>query len=224
MKIKSLSIGKKIEMNKYHKIQTVYKRDLNNNNKTLLEGQYSLPAFDYLATNTWVWTEKIDGTNIRVIWDWENKKVLFHGKTDNAQIPAFLFHKLQELFPVEKFESILPDYPATLYGEGFGLKIQKAGKHYIKDGVSFSLFDVNIDGWWLERHNVEDIGNKMETHIVPIIGEGNLKSAVELTRLGFNSSWGDFIAEGLVMRPKVELQTRGGERIISKIKYKDFVR
>jgi hypothetical protein len=41
---------------------------------------------------------------------------------------------------------------------------------------------------------------------------------------GFKSHWGDFIAEGIVARPKVELKTRAGHRIITKLKYKDFER
>ena len=77
---------------KYHKIQTVYKRDPVTKYKTLLEGEYSLPEFEYLADNEWVWTEKVDGTNIRVMWDgW--KKLSFGGRTDNAQIPTPLVNK-----------------------------------------------------------------------------------------------------------------------------------
>lgn len=46
---------------------------------------------------------------------------------------------------------------------------------------------------------------------------------VAFDRKGFNSIWGDFIAEGIVARPAVELKTRNGHRIITKIKHKDFV-
>ena len=38
----------------YHKIQTVYKRDPMTNYKTLLDGEFSLPEFEYLANNDWV--------------------------------------------------------------------------------------------------------------------------------------------------------------------------
>jgi hypothetical protein len=34
---------------------------------------------------------------------------------------------------------------------------------------------------------------------------------------------GDFIAEGLVAKPAVELRNRRGERIVVKIKHKDFI-
>jgi hypothetical protein len=54
-------------MKEYHKIQTVFKRDPSNNYKTLLEGEFAIPEFGYLQDNEWVFTEKVDGTNIRVM-------------------------------------------------------------------------------------------------------------------------------------------------------------
>jgi len=35
------------------------------------------------------------------------------------------------------------------------------------------------------------------------------------------SQWGDFIPEGVVARPRVELRTRRGARVIVKLKQKD---
>ena len=51
-------------MIQYHKIQTVFKRDPETKFKTLLMGEYSLPEFEYLKNNEWVFTEKIDGTKV----------------------------------------------------------------------------------------------------------------------------------------------------------------
>ena len=45
---------------------------------------------------------------------------------------------------------------------------------------------------------------------------------IGLVRKGVGSEWGDFPAEGIVARPATELCTRGGGRIITKIKHKDF--
>ncbi len=209
----------------YHKIQTVFKRDPDTKFKTLLEGQYSLPEFEFLRKNDWVWTEKVDGTNIRIMWDGE--KVTFGGKTERAQIPANLVQKLMELFPVDKFRNLeLP--PMTLYGEGFGARIQKGGGNYIPDGVNFCLFDIFCD-MWLERRNVIDIGTRLVNHpistlfpVAPVIGRGTLDQMVEIVRFGFDSYWGEFKAEGIVARPETELLTRRGKRIITKLKCKDF--
>lgn len=207
-------------MDKYHKIQTVYLRNPETRYKTLLVGQFARPEFEFLAANRWVWTEKIDGTNIRVGWDGE--RVRFGGKTDNAQIPAFLYDRLQELFPAEKFRTLYPDTPMTVYGEGYGAKIQKGGGNYIPDGVDFIAFDVMIGGTWLERANVDDIAQHLGIDVVPIVGYGTLPNAVRHVRRGFPSRIGTHTAEGLVIRPAVELASRRGERVIAKVKHKDF--
>lgn len=210
-------------MREYHKIQTIFKR--NEANHKIIEGDYSMPEFEYLKDNQWVFTEKVDGTNVRVMWD--GKSVVFGGKTDDAQMPVFLLYKLQELFEGTAKKQLFKEKfgeegGVCLYGEGYGAKIQKGGGNYISDGVSFVLFDVKIGDWWLKREDIEDIANYFGIKIVPIIGEGTLSEAVEKTRQGFNSQWGDFIAEGIVLRPKTELKNRKGERIITKIKHKDF--
>ena len=69
-------------MKEYHKIQTVYLRDPETKYKTLLVGQYAKPEFAYLANNEWVFTEKVDGTNIRIgLVDGEYR---VGGKTDGS--------------------------------------------------------------------------------------------------------------------------------------------
>lgn len=204
-------------MDEYHKIQTVYTRDPATKHRTLLEGEWALPEFRYLADNPWLWAEKVDGTNIRVRWD--GASVTLGGRTDNAQIPTFLVQRLMERFPAERFMAAeLP--PLTLYGEGYGPKIQKGGGNY-RDDVDFVLFDVRC-GLWLEGDNVADIGRKLDTPVVPTIGAGTLAQMVESVRKGFCSTWGDFPAEGIVARPATELCTRQGKRIITKVKAKDF--
>ena len=214
-------------MNKYHKISTVFKRDPENNFKTLLFGEFATPELEYLQDNMWVFTEKVDGTNIRVQYDYDGE-VHFRGKSDNAQIPAFLIDKLQSMFDSDSMKTMfsgdkLNGLTACLYGEGYGAKIQKGGGNYRQD-QSFVLFDIKIGEWWLKREDVEDIGNKLNIDVVPIIGIGTLHRMIRMAQEGFKSTWGDFLAEGIVARPKIELKTRSGQRIITKIKYKDFPR
>jgi len=170
----------------------------------------------------WEATEKIDGTNIRVDWDAESQQVRFGGRTDNAQIPTHLLNKLQELFPEKKFTELYSEVSMTLYGEGYGAKVQKGGGNYISDGVDFALFDVLIDGWWLYRHNIEDIASKLNIKCVPLLTPCTLMGGIELIKYGLHSHYGDFKAEGLVMKPLVILSNRKGGRIITKLKHKDF--
>lgn len=206
-------------MKKYHKIFTVFKRDPETKFRTLLEGVFSLPEFDYLQENEWTWTEKVDGTNIRVMF---NDKITFGGKTDRAQIPARLVNRLNGLFlPLEdRFAEIFSD-GCCLYGEGYGAKIQKVGGNYRPD-QGFVLFDVKVGDWWLQRQDVEYIGVELGLDVVPIVGTGTLHEMVAKVKEGFNSQWGDFLAEGIVAKPAVELKARSGQRIITKMKCKDW--
>lgn len=206
-------------MKEYHEIQTVFQRDPETKFKTLLEGWFSLPEFEYLQNNEWIFTEKVDGMNIRIMF---NSELTFRGKTDRTQIPSFLVNRLNDLFLPQKdrFAEMFAD-GACLYGEGYGAKIQKGGGNYRQD-QDFILFDVRIGDWWLQRKNVEDVAGKLGIDIVPIIGRGTLHNMIAMTRDGFDSRWGKFKAEGIVARPSTELKTRSGGRIITKIKNKDF--
>lgn len=211
-----------LKMKEYHKIQTVYLRDPETKFKTLLDGFYSKEEFHFLENNKWAFTEKVDGTNIRIIYNNDEGKIYIKGKTDKAELHPALFKKLNELFlpKLDVFRGI--NKTITLYGEGYGEKVQSGGK-YIK-GHDFVLFDVLIGYWWLNRNDVVYMANKFEVSVVPVIGIGTLTEMVELARSGFKSTWGDFIAEGIVARPEVELYNRAGERVITKIKYKDFTK
>ena len=213
------------QSNKYHKIMSLFKRNMEGDKKFII-GDWTTPEIEYLKDQDWVWTEKVDGTNIRVMWN--GKEVVFGGRSDDAQLYTALLLRLQELFMRIEPRQIFADnfgieeVDVVLYGEGYGAKIQKGGGNYIPNGMDFVLFDVAVNGTYLERENVEDIAKKFGIKVVPIIGHGTLNEAIELTKKGFKSQWGDFIAEGIVARPKVELLTRRGERIITKVKHKDF--
>jgi hypothetical protein len=208
-------------MSEYHKIQSIYKREMFSERKTLIEGDWALPEFEYLANNSWTFTEKVDGTNIRAIF--KDGGITFGGRTDRAEIPAQLISRLNERFlPLTaKLEKVFPGGAAVLYGEGYGAKIQKVGSNYRAD-QDFVLFDVRVGQWWLQRADVCNVAQQLGLDVVPVIGEGTLHDAVAWARRGIRSTWGDFEAEGIVARPKTELISRGGQRLIAKIKCRDF--
>ena len=208
-------------MSEYHKIQSIFKRDMTSKRKTLIEGDWTLPEFEYLAGNAWTFTEKVDGTNIRVIF--KDGRITFGGRTDDAQIPAQLVARLNERFlPLAaKLGEVFQDGSAVLYGEGYGAKIQKGGGNYRAD-QDFVLFDVRVGQWWLQRADVHDVAQKLGLDAVPVIGEGTLHDAVAWAKRGIRSTWGDFEAEGIVARTKTELMSRGGHRLVAKIKCRDF--
>jgi ATP-dependent RNA circularization protein (DNA/RNA ligase family) len=207
-------------MKEYPKIQTIFKRDPATQMKTLLMGEWSEPEFGYLANCEWVFTEKVDGTNIRV--QINEGSIRFGGKTDGAQIPATLVERLQQRFLPQQ-DALLAQFPdgGCLYGEGYGAKIQKGGGNYRSD-QDIVLFDVKVGDWWLQRESVEEVAKQFGLDVVPIIGRGTLFDLIEKVRIGFNSTWGSFPAEGIVARPAVELKSRAGHRIITKLKHRDF--
>ena len=207
-------------MKEYSKIETIYDRD--EKTHKVIVGKWRMPEFAYLANCEWVFTEKVNGTNVRI--GWNGGDIEFGGKTDDSQISSLLVKKLTETFRplTQTLQEKFGEAAVTFYGEGYGAKIQKEGKNYTPDAVDFVLFDVLVGIWWLERHNVEDVAQALGLRVVPIVGRGTLEDATVFCREGFSSTWGNFPAEGVVLRPAVELQTRGGERIIGKLKHRDF--
>ena len=55
-------------MKEYPHIDTIWARDMTNKGR-IVEGAFTAPEFAYLAENRWIGTEKVDGTNVRVMWD-----------------------------------------------------------------------------------------------------------------------------------------------------------
>jgi ATP-dependent RNA circularization protein (DNA/RNA ligase family) len=114
--------------------------------------------------------------------------------------------------------------PVTIYGEGYGAKIQKGG-NYIKNGVDFILFDIKVGKWWLNRESCEMVAADLGLKIVPLIGMMTIQEAIEYVRQGFKSTIAenkDYDAEGLVLKTPDGLLRRNGERLITKIKTADF--
>jgi hypothetical protein len=231
-------------MSEYHKIETLYER----NPETFKVLPGVLKNRTYGLLKSWVWTEKIDGTNIRVIWnpfvaqcghiisakdqalcqscgakidELLAGKLRFGGKTDNAQIHADLIRYLYETISPESLRAIFPENDAVLYGEGYGAGIQKGGGY--SPTKKFILFDVLVDGeWWLSDENMRDVASKLHVDAVPIVGDMTLEDATALVQVGFISALGDIPAEGLVGRPAEALFDKKGHRLIVKLKTKDF--
>ena len=88
--------------------------------------------------------------------------------------------------------------------------------------MSFILFDIRVGKWWLTIEDINDIGKKLGIDVVPVVGRGSLLDAVDRIKSGITSTFGDFLAEGIVLCPSVPLFNRAGNRIITKLKHCDF--
>lgn len=225
-------------MSEYHKIVNPYKRDESTHKVKM--GVFTCSAVEFTATCTWDWTEKVDGTNIRVIYPAAHGGIEVRGKTDRAQLKADLLKHIHEGFNLdvlrEKCASATVEEPIIFYGEGYGPGIQKVGSLY-GPTKRFILFDVRVGKWWLKRGDVIGLAEALGIDVVPTIAMGTLYTAIDIVRAGPQSplaarNWdwkpGDArqlpTIEGLVGRPRgCELFDRNGDRLIVKVKACDFV-
>lgn len=214
-------------MNKYTKIETVFTRDVLGTKK-LIEGDYRNEAVEFLKDAQWRFSEKVDGTNVGIVWD--GHKVSYQGRTERAQIPAHLMNRLIELFSSneaeELFEQTFGEKQVVLFGEGYGAKIQKGGGNYISDGCDFILFDVYMvdSDTWLKHDGIEVVAKMFGIKSVPVALIGTINDAVEYVKTRPVSLINEaHEMEGVVGKPLVDFYDRGHNRLIVKVKVCDFV-
>lgn len=225
-------------MTEYPKIQTLYNR--NEKTRKVITTQLRLKEFE--IPKFWYVTEKIDGTNVRVFYNPAMQTVRFGGKTDNAQMPMNLVEYLQKTLTVEKLSDVFPkeeydggedidnsSFEIILYGEGYGEKIQSGGNY--RKGVSFRLFDVKIGRWWLELESIINIAFRLGIKTVPLLGYmHSLPDSKEslstflgtVSEVSVDEVGSGRQAEGVVARTEPLLLMRNGQRLIWKLKLKDF--
>lgn len=218
-------------METYHKIQTLFKRNLDGPKKgKMIRGDWTTPELEYLAGNEWEFTEKVDGTNIRIELNRDTANdnfmtVNYAGRTDNAVLPKPLELWLEEKFPTfpnYRRDLSEPSYTeryvevvewmrqgdlrhVVLFGEGYGPKIQNGGNYGTEQ--KFVLFDVKVGDWWLKRDAVDDVAKSLGIESVPVIGYGTLHDAIDIVSSGIT-----FNSEGAVVRwGRGGLQSQWGE-------------
>jgi hypothetical protein len=202
----------------YHKIETLFER---REDFRVDEAKLKHPVIRTISE--WDVTEKIDGTNVRVMLS-EAGELAIGGRSNNAQMPGDLLMKLVNQFSLDRMKSALwiaQPVSAVLFGEGYGAGIQKGGTY--RGDKAFILFDVLVDGrWWLDKEAVDDVAQKLGCDTVPYLGRMTLDQIVWLVRSPFASKLGTAMAEGIVARPIETLFNKKGERLIIKLKTKDF--
>lgn len=208
-------------MNEYRKIANVFKFDAKYKNIVGLN-----EPFNSLKNLMWVGTEKVDGTNIRIIWD--GYKIELKGRTDNAQFQGDLFDTLSQMFLTKEmeyvFEQIFENKEVVIYGEGYGPKIQAGGDLY-SDKPKFIVFDINIDGHYLKRDNVLDICEKLNLDVVPDIFLGTIDEAKKFVSKHPSSTINEkHEMEGLVLELPLEIFDKNGNPLKCKVKYRDMLK
>jgi len=211
----------------YPKIETLFGRD---ENFRVDPSQLKKPVFAMFKQ--WEVTEKIDGTNMRVTLIEGEDKIKIDGRTDRASIPGDLFRYMVDTFPVQAVQDMMDLKGAgwekvVLYGEGYGAGIQKGGCY--RNDKAFRLFDVLVaDKWWLDWKAVEQVAEVLGIKTAPYLGSWTFDEIIERVKVGVPSvvakeeSNQDVIAEGIVARPIETLFDKKGNRVILKLKTKDF--
>ena len=208
----------------YHKIYAPFDRDTARD-RYVNEEKWMSPEIEMLKDLEWEWTEKVDGTNVAIYWD--GHTVTYHGRSKITNMPPFLLMKLEEIFGTSemesKLESMFGEKEAILYGEGYGNKIQGNGGKYIPDDVDFILFDVRVGGRYLGTDNVTDVAQKLGLKQTPLVASCTIEEAVAFIRTRPQSFIGDLPMEGIVGRLPRTLYDNRGNRIITKVKWKDYM-
>lgn len=232
----------------YPKIETLYDRDPET--FKVVEGKFRRPEF--AEDITWDVTEKVDGTNVRVLYRPASAEsraslgviedcVTFGGRTAKAQLQTRLLEHLQATFTTHNLARCFPGLAlsAALFGEGYGPGIQKVGPRYRSDGPSFRLFDVFVQdhpgghGIWLLPDAVDDVAEKLGIKPVPRFGRMSTKDALcfvhpaadrdpSFSAVAAEEGQADLLIEGVVATSSLGLLDRQGRRLQWKLKLRDF--
>lgn len=208
----------------YPKIQTLYKRD----SETFKVKPDSLRCPEFGLVKRWLITEKIDGRNHRIILH-PDGNVEHRRRTDRAQFSKHMIQAYTELVDEDLVRATFDaNTPVVIYGELYGPKIQGGGKY--RDDIGLSIFDVKVADWWLNWDNIVDIATSLNLGYAPLLVEesGFPTCKDELLDL-FTAEGSSLVArnpgvmpEGVVARTDPLLFDRSGNRVMWKLKVKDW--
>jgi hypothetical protein len=207
-------------MDKYPKINTLYKRTIEKP-CTIIPGDYR----DEIYPNICLWDvyEKVDGTNIRITFS--EDELIIRGKTDNADLSRELIENIKDLLPLDRLNTILPQlkpHTITLFGEGYGRNIQNPAGSLYRPDMSFILFDIKIGHWWLDSKKVAAISCELQILSALFIGRMSISTITDYVKSKPLSliSQKPQVMEGIIAR--TSLHKRDGERVMFKLKVKDY--
>lgn len=231
----------KLEENtRYPKTYNLWKRFENPPEMRGVMDRSKLSMPELGAVDSWHVTEKIDGTNIRIMLRPGNNKQhpwrvdFFTRKGTDKNITQSGAKKyltdtftLENIFRAVDVDKLEPKTMVVMYGELYGPGIQKGGGNY-GSSIEYALFDVLIDDWWLEPRVVQSMAEKMEIRYPPVIWEDVTKEKI-ISFVGFSDVGSllspDHEMEGVVARASPTMLFRGSRSPIKfKLKFADMKR
>lgn len=197
----------------YPKINSLYKRVFleesefkkqDRDARELIIGEYAREEFGCI--NKWLVEEKIDGTNIRIIYDGNDVK--FMGRQSDSNMPLKLLKYLMATFTRTLFQEKMPwAERVILFGEGYGKKIQNGGNY--RDDQAFMLFDAFINHRWSTQTELDDIALLLNIPRPPKLGimtEQEIVTYIKSKPFGQASLTGkQYVTEGVMCRPAAQM-------------------
>ena len=216
-------------MTPYSSIETVYTRDKETN--VLNFGE--IRCIENTCINIWTISEKIDGTNIRVIVTKEGMTI--KGRTDKADLPKGLeaailtvFHsheRLLEYFTEYRGQELPDEWSVTFYGEGYGAGIQAGGRY--SGTKRFRCFDLLLgESWWTDDDEMRRVCDELSIPTAPWLAvtpnlpktREELIEIIPFSHVALEDRGvSDVPAEGIVAKPLHVLLNRHKDRVMWKI-------
>jgi len=182
-------------------------------------------------------TEKIHGTNVRFyygnggLYVGGRNTIIYNPQVGEVKNDGYGFYNFISNHPCLEIFHETGEYDNyTFYGEFHGPGIQKGIKY--SEEKDLRIFDIrHPDGNFLNWEQVEYICNKLNLKIVPVFHKGKISDIGVLNSfLNINSKCAienginleDNIAEGIVIKPLIEMMDKRGDRIIVKYKSKKW--
>lgn len=230
----------------YPKTDNLLMRDVET--RKLIPGEYKRPDFQQIKS--WVVTEKIDGTNMRLLYAPETGEFEVRGRSDRANIPGDLRQRMLALCEEKTWAATFRDFLAphgdpnrsghertewgtvTVFGEGYGPGIQQGGYYGpIKD---FAMFDVMYhwpDGHdsWCQPSTTKWLSGELGIPHAPVLSNRCTTEAVFDIVAGWLMSIVALEngtvhpAEGVIARTDPYLYNERGQRVMFKLKGDDLV-
>ncbi len=212
---------------KYAKFSSPFKKDEKFRNTTELAQQ--------LPVGKWIKTEKIDGTNIRIILTKKDefqireiligsRKLILNQEDKGSKIYFDCIKNVNLNKLMEYFKDV--DSTVIIYGEGHGAGVQKGGIYSTEK--EFRVFDIRIGEAYQNFEYVEKVCIDNQLNLVPMfsdVDEITYNECVKTLKNFENTLIKDGSGgrpKGLVYKFEPVLLNKYKERLIFKIKFKDF--
>ena len=212
----------------YPKLKNLHKRDPADN-KVIDEFTDEIFSPEQLGNAGWTWREKMDGTNLRIIWD--GHRAEYRGRTDRAQFSdgqtMFLDEKIKSPAFEELLEQTFASTEAVLFGGLIGNKLQ--GNPHKIDGYEIRVYDAFVAGWWLLPASVDELANDLglgSAEIICVAPIGNMHQVMKNIAAQsefFEGEAGPFeYIEGIVGTAPGSVLGRNGSILRVKLKLENY--